>query len=110
MAAPNSSVLSSIEIGNCIAVQVCMLQIPILVLFTIFYVSSPWVSSCSGLGHTELSMRCDKGAATILTAGSSGVRCLLPWLMLSPAPGTCGTGGLRGDIQAPATVIAGLSW
>ncbi|KAI1239561.1 hypothetical protein IHE44_0012687 [Lamprotornis superbus] len=27
----------SIEIGNCIAVQVCMLQIPILVLFTIFY-------------------------------------------------------------------------
>lgn len=33
------SVLPSIEIGNCIAVQVCMLQIPILVLFTIFYVS-----------------------------------------------------------------------
>ncbi|NXX98139.1 VNX1 protein, partial [Centropus bengalensis] len=27
----------SIEIGNCIAVQVCMFQIPILVLFTIFY-------------------------------------------------------------------------
>ncbi|XP_039201673.1 low affinity vacuolar monovalent cation/H(+) antiporter-like isoform X3 [Crotalus tigris] len=27
----------SIEIGNCIAVQVCMLQIPILVLFTVFY-------------------------------------------------------------------------
>ncbi|NXM74965.1 VNX1 protein, partial [Serilophus lunatus] len=27
----------SIEIGNCIAVQVCTLQIPILVLFTIFY-------------------------------------------------------------------------
>ncbi|XP_044860983.1 putative cation exchanger C521.04c [Mauremys mutica] len=27
----------SIEIGSCIAVQVCMLQIPILVLFTIFY-------------------------------------------------------------------------
>ncbi|XP_040451783.1 low affinity vacuolar monovalent cation/H(+) antiporter-like [Falco naumanni] len=27
----------SIEIGNCIAVQVCMLQIPVLVLFTIFY-------------------------------------------------------------------------
>ncbi|NXA13838.1 VNX1 protein, partial [Sapayoa aenigma] len=27
----------SIEIGNCVAVQVCMLQIPILVLFTIFY-------------------------------------------------------------------------
>ncbi|XP_038607913.1 low affinity vacuolar monovalent cation/H(+) antiporter-like [Tachyglossus aculeatus] len=27
----------SIEIGNCIAVQVCMLQIPILVLFSIFY-------------------------------------------------------------------------
>ncbi|XP_058718964.1 uncharacterized protein LOC131591872 isoform X2 [Poecile atricapillus] len=27
----------SIEIGNSIAVQVCMLQIPILVLFTIFY-------------------------------------------------------------------------
>lgn len=37
----NLSVLPSIEIGNCIAVQVCMLQIPILVLFTIFYVSSP---------------------------------------------------------------------
>lgn len=35
------SVLPSIEIGNCIAVQVCMLQIPILVLFTIFYVSRP---------------------------------------------------------------------
>uniref|UniRef100_F6ZCH7 Cation/H+ exchanger protein 2 n=1 Tax=Ornithorhynchus anatinus TaxID=9258 RepID=F6ZCH7_ORNAN len=29
--------LPSIEIGNCIAVQVCMLQIPILVLFSIFY-------------------------------------------------------------------------
>ncbi|XP_069812363.1 uncharacterized protein [Dendropsophus ebraccatus] len=27
----------SIEIGSCIAVQVCMLQIPILVLFTVFY-------------------------------------------------------------------------
>ncbi|XP_036615258.1 putative cation exchanger C521.04c isoform X1 [Trichosurus vulpecula] len=27
----------SIEIGSCIAVQVCMLQIPILVLFSIFY-------------------------------------------------------------------------
>ncbi|XP_068128731.1 uncharacterized protein [Hyperolius riggenbachi] len=27
----------SIEIGSCIAVQVCMLQIPILVLFTAFY-------------------------------------------------------------------------
>ncbi|XP_027695956.1 low affinity vacuolar monovalent cation/H(+) antiporter-like isoform X2 [Vombatus ursinus] len=31
----------SIEIGSCIAVQVCMLQIPILVLFSIFYVSQP---------------------------------------------------------------------
>ncbi|KAM4677907.1 uncharacterized protein O3C94_009917 [Discoglossus pictus] len=29
----------SIEIGSCIAVQVCMLQIPILVLFSIFYPS-----------------------------------------------------------------------
>lgn len=38
---PKLSFLRSIEIGNCIAVQVCMLQIPILVLFTIFYVSSP---------------------------------------------------------------------
>ncbi|KAM4749554.1 uncharacterized protein WCC33_007005 [Rhinophrynus dorsalis] len=27
----------SIEIGSCIAVQVCMLQIPILVLFSVFY-------------------------------------------------------------------------
>ncbi|XP_077196510.1 uncharacterized protein LOC143838670 [Paroedura picta] len=27
----------SIEIGSCIAVQVCMLQIPIVVLFTVFY-------------------------------------------------------------------------
>ncbi|XP_048357940.1 low affinity vacuolar monovalent cation/H(+) antiporter-like [Sphaerodactylus townsendi] len=27
----------SIEIGSCIAVQVCMLQIPILILFTVFY-------------------------------------------------------------------------
>nr|XP_032636817.1 putative cation exchanger C521.04c isoform X2 [Chelonoidis abingdonii] len=30
----------SIEIGSCIAVQVCMFQIPILVLFTVFYVSN----------------------------------------------------------------------
>ncbi|KAM3925096.1 uncharacterized protein RB166_008402 [Leptodactylus fuscus] len=29
----------SIEIGSCIAVQVCMLQIPILVLFSVFYPS-----------------------------------------------------------------------
>ncbi|KAG2459847.1 VNX1 protein, partial [Polypterus senegalus] len=27
----------SIEVGNCIAVQVCMLQIPVLVLFNVFY-------------------------------------------------------------------------
>lgn len=51
------SFLPSIEIGNCIAVQVCMLQIPILVLFTIFYVSSPrtapGVTSCSGVGDTD---------------------------------------------------------
>lgn len=30
---------SSLEVGSCIAVQVCMLQIPILVLFNAFYVS-----------------------------------------------------------------------
>ncbi|XP_040269368.1 putative cation exchanger C521.04c [Bufo bufo] len=30
----------SIEIGSCIAVQVCMLQIPILVLFSVFYPSA----------------------------------------------------------------------
>lgn len=30
--------LFSLEVGICIAVQVCMLQIPILVLFNAFYV------------------------------------------------------------------------
>jgi len=49
LVALNLSVLPSIEIGNCIAVQVCMLQIPILVLFTIFYVSSPRTAP-AGLG------------------------------------------------------------
>lgn len=29
----------SFEVGSCIAVQVCMIQIPILVLFNVFYVS-----------------------------------------------------------------------
>lgn len=38
----NTHILSffhSFEVGSCIAVQVCMIQIPILVLFNIFYVS-----------------------------------------------------------------------
>lgn len=30
---------SSLEVGSCIAVQVCMLQIPLLILFNAFYVS-----------------------------------------------------------------------
>lgn len=32
----------SLEVGICIAVQVCMLQIPILVLFNAFYVRHPF--------------------------------------------------------------------
>lgn len=34
----NNVSFSSLEVGSCIAVQVCMLQIPILVLFNAFYV------------------------------------------------------------------------
>lgn len=40
-------------------------------------------------------------SAPLLSAGESGVRCLLPWLMVSPALGTCGRVRLRGDMQAP---------
>lgn len=29
----------SLEVGSCIAVQVCMIQIPLLILFNAFYVS-----------------------------------------------------------------------
>lgn len=66
------------------------------------------MTSCGGAGDTQHSVRCGKGTAAIpsvssplLSAGKSGVRCLLPWLMLSPALGTCGRGGLRGDMQVP---------
>lgn len=30
----------SLEVGSCIAVQVCMIQIPLLILFNAFYVRS----------------------------------------------------------------------
>lgn len=33
--------ICSLEVGSCIAVQVCMIQIPLLILFNAFYVSSP---------------------------------------------------------------------
>lgn len=37
----NNFYFFSLEVGSCIAVQVCMLQIPILVLFNAFYVRDP---------------------------------------------------------------------
>lgn len=33
----------SLEVGSCIAVQVCMIQIPLLVLFNAFYVSAQFL-------------------------------------------------------------------
>lgn len=89
LAAPKLSFFPSIEIGNCIAVQVCMLQIPILVLFTIFYVSSPrtalrdllqqgWGHGGPWKGHS-----CPSQCLPSAQCGGSGVRCLLvlspPW-------------------------------
>ncbi len=34
----------SLEVGSCIAVQVCMIQIPLLILFNSFYVSAQFLS------------------------------------------------------------------
>lgn len=70
------------------------------------------MTSHSGVGDTQRSVRRGKGTATSpsvssppLGAGEDGVRCLLPWLMLSPALGTCGKGGSRGDAQ-----VSDRSW
>ena len=64
------------------------------------------MTSRSGVGDMQRSMRRGKGTGTVprvfsplLSAGEGGVRCLLPWLMLSPALGTWGRGGSRGDMQ-----------
>ncbi|CAG03408.1 unnamed protein product [Tetraodon nigroviridis] len=48
----------SLEVGICIAVQVCMIQIPILVLFNAFYVQLWWSSTlfywlCITLRHLQ---------------------------------------------------------
>lgn len=40
--------------GSCIAVQVCMIQIPLLILFNAFYVSAQLIylfTQCSNLNH-----------------------------------------------------------
>ncbi|XP_053799704.1 uncharacterized protein LOC128788584 isoform X2 [Vidua chalybeata] len=87
----------SIEIGNCIAVQVCMLQIPILVLFTIFYVSSPRTALGDllqqGWGHgvrgTWKGHSCPYQCLPSAQCRGSGVRCLL---LLSPPWGRVAEG------------------
>lgn len=98
--APKLSFLPSIEIGNCIAVQVCMLQIPILVLFTIFYVSSP-----GGLSHgvwgtwTQLPLP----ACPLCSVQGKWGQCLL---VLSPPWGRVAE-GVRGDTHVPRQSVWG---
>lgn len=76
----------SIEIGNCIAVQVCMLQIPILVLFTIFYVSSPRTGPVTPtpLGRSH-NTTC-QGHNHCPPCPLPSAQCKGKWIQMSPTP------------------------
>ncbi|KAG9489830.1 hypothetical protein GDO78_005643 [Eleutherodactylus coqui] len=87
----------SIEIGSCIAVQVCMLQIPILVLFSIFYPSGftlifsdlhLWASMFSVILMNYIFMdgKCDYFQGTVLVMVYF---ILLSMYFFAPSPAGC---------------------
>ncbi|XP_064359725.1 uncharacterized protein LOC112994261 [Dromaius novaehollandiae] len=87
----------SIEIGNCIAVQVCMLQIPILVRFTIFYptnftsvFSDPHVYasmfSVVLMNYVFMNGKCDYFQGTVLVMVYF---ILLAVYFFAPSPSSC---------------------
>ncbi|XP_056429136.1 uncharacterized protein LOC130368848 [Hyla sarda] len=87
----------SIEIGSCIAVQVCMLQIPILVLFSVFYPSGftlvfsdlhLWASMFSVILMNYIFMdgKCDYFQGTVLVMV---YLILLAMYFFAPSPAGC---------------------
>ncbi|XP_075711218.1 uncharacterized protein LOC142747990 [Rhinoderma darwinii] len=87
----------SIEIGSCIAVQVCMLQIPILVLFSVFYPTGftlvfsdlhLWASMFSVILMNYIFMdgKCDYFQGTVLVMV---YLILLAMYFFAPSPAGC---------------------
>ncbi|NXC17453.1 VNX1 protein, partial [Corythaeola cristata] len=76
----------------------------------ILLLSTLCMSACADLATEHISPILTNSTISQVSRGmEGGVRCLLPWLMLSPTPGTCGRGVQGVTCRSPATAGAGLS-